>query len=151
MSRRLITVIGVVVAALATAGTGGPAPTLKGPGIVRITSVPRTFARVDIGRPGYSAGDMKISRVGLFNRRVRKRPLGNGQLVCIATGQKFWNCNGTYILPAGKLMVSGVLVYSDIYDMAVVGGSGTYNNVHGTLVVTRIRRNEKLMVFRLTV
>ena len=151
MSRRLMTVIAVGVAALATVGAAEPGPSLTGPGIVRITSVPRTFSRVDLGRRGYSAGDMEITRVSLFNRRVRKKPLGNGQLVCTATGQKFWNCNGTYILPAGKIMVSGVLIYSDFYDMAVVGGSGTYNNVHGTLVVTKIRRNEKLMLFRLNV
>jgi hypothetical protein len=151
MSRRLMTVIAVGVVGLATVGAAEPGPSLTGPGIVRITSVPRTVSRIDLGRRGYSAGDMQITRVGLYNRRIRKRPLGNGQLVCIATGQKFWNCNGTYILPAGKIMVSGVLIYTDFYDMAVVGGSGTYNNVHGTLVVTKIRRNEKLMLFRLTV
>jgi len=151
MSRRLMTVIAVALVGLAAVGTAGTRSSLTGPGIVRITSVPRTYARVDLGRRGYSAGDMQITRVSLFNRRIRKKPLGNGQLVCTATGQKFWNCNGTYILPAGKIMVSGVLIYSDFYDMAVVGGSGRYNNVHGTLVVTKIRRNEKLMIFRLNV
>jgi len=151
MNRWVITVVGVTVIALAVAGVGGTEPTLKGPGIIRITSVTKRFARVDVGRRGYSAGDMQITRVSLFNRRLRKRPLGNGQLVCTATGQKFWNCTGTYILPAGKITVSGVLIYSDFYDMAVTGGTGRYNNVRGTQVVTRLRRSEKLMLFRLVI
>jgi len=147
----LLTGIGTVVVALAVAGAAGTATSLSGPGIIRITSVPKRFARVDIGRRGYSPGDMQITRVRLFNRRVRQRPLGNGQLVCTATGEKFWNCNGTYVLPAGKIMVSGAMIYSDFFDMAVTGGTGTYNNVRGTLVVTRLRRAEKLMVFRLVI
>jgi hypothetical protein len=96
-------------------------------------------------------GDQEITRVRLFNRRLRKRPLGNGQLICTATGEKFWNCGGTYVLPAGKITVSGAVVYRDIYDMAVTGGTGKYNNVRGTLFVTKIKRNEKLLVFRLVV
>ena len=151
MRPRLLTGVGVVAVALATAGSAGPTTALTGPGIVRITSVPKKHARIDVGPRGYSPGDMDITRVRLFNKRVRKSPLGNGQLVCTATGEKFWNCNGTYILPAGKIMVSGALIFTDFYDLAVTGGTGTYKNVRGTLVVTKLRRSDKLMVFRLVI
>jgi len=151
MSRKLITGAAVVAIALATATTAGPSTALRGPGIIRITSVQKKFTRIDLGRRGYSPGDMEITRVSLFNRRVRRRPLGNGQLVCIATGEKVWNCNGTYVLPAGKITVSGALTFRDFYNVAVTGGTQTYNNVRGTLIVTRLRRSEKLMVFRLVI
>jgi len=151
MRPRLLTGIAIAVVALAAGEAAVPAPALTGPGIIRITSVQKRFARVDVGRRGYSPGDMQITRVRLFNRKLRKRPLGNGQLVCTATGEKFWNCTGTYVLPAGKITVSGAMIYSDFFDMAVTGGTGRYNNVRGTLVVTRLRRAEKLMVFRLVI
>lgn len=151
MRPRLLTGIGVAVIALATAAAAGPTTSLKGPGIVRITSVQKKFSRIDIGKRGYSPGDMEITRVRLFNRRVRKRPLGNGQMVCTATGEKFWNCSGTYNLPDGSIVVSGARVFSDFYVLPVVGGSRLYNNVKGTLVVTRVRRTEKLMLFRLVI
>lgn len=151
MGRMVMTAIGVALLSLATVGTGGTATTLSGPGIIRITGQVKKFTRVDLGRRGYSPGDMEITRLRLFNRRLRKRPLGNGQMVCTATGEKFWNCAGTYILPAGKITVAGALVYPAIYDMAVTGGSDTYRNVRGTLFATKIGRNEKLLVFRLVI
>src|ERR687889_23784 len=128
----------VLGAALVAAERGSSNETLTGPGIIRITSTQSRFTRVDFGRRGASPGDLEISRVRLFNRRVRQRAIGHGQLVCVLTGQNFRNCNGTYILPAGKLVVSGALIYRGLYDLAVTGGTGKYNNVRGTLTVTRI-------------
>jgi hypothetical protein len=151
MGRMLLTAIGVAVVSLATAGAAGPTTSLTGPGIIRITSSVKKFARIDVGQRGYSAGDMEMTRVRLYNKRIRPRPIGNGQLACTATGEKFWNCNGTYVLPAGKITVSGMLIYRDFYDMAVTGGTERYRNVRGTLVVTRLRPTEKLMVFRLVI
>ena len=151
MRCRLLTGIGVAVVALVMAAVAGPTTSLTGPGIVRITSVDKRFSRIDVGRRGYSPGDMEITRVRLFNRRVRKRPLGSGHFVCVATGDRFHHCNGTYILPAGKIVVSGALVYRDFYRIAVTGGTGKYHNVRGMLVVTRLRRAENLLIFRLVI
>ena len=151
MRPRRLTVIGAVVLALAAAPAAGPTTSLTRPGIVRITSVQRNFSRLDFGRRGYSPGDMEITRASLFNRRVRKRPLGSGHLVCVATGGGFRHCDGTYILPAGKIVVSGALVYRDFYRIAVTGGTGIYNNVRGMLVVTRLSRSENLLIFRLVI
>jgi hypothetical protein len=148
--------------ALATVAVGGalviphassPSPTLKGPGIVRITSREKRFTRVDVGALGATPGDMEISRLLLYNTRIRAKPIGNGQIVCVRTGDNFRNCNATYVLPAGKLVVSGVLIYRGLYDLAVIGGTGFYSNVRGTLTVTRIRQSPPgdVLVFRLVV
>jgi hypothetical protein len=155
MHRGLWIAVGLLVTGSAlwvgTAASTTSTTSLTGPGIVRITSVTSRFTVVDLGRRGASPGDMEITRVRLFNKRVRKRPLGNGQLVCTRTGSNFRNCNGTYVLPAGKLVVSGAVIFRDLYDLAVVGGTDKYNNVRGVLVVTRLRRTENLMVFRLVI
>jgi hypothetical protein len=48
-------------------------------------------------------------------------------------------------------MVSGILAYRGLFDLAVIGGTGRYNNVLGTLTVTRTGRSSDLLVFRLVV
>jgi hypothetical protein len=133
---------------LAIAGTAAltfgllaaPAPALKGPGLVRVTGVQQSFTRVDNGRRGPTLGDVEITTYKIFNRRVRVKPIGHAQLVCIIVNRGFRNCSGTYFLPAGKMTVSGALQFRALYD-----------NVRGTLTVTRRHQNPNtdLMLFRL--
>ena len=56
-------------------------------------------------------------------------------------------------LPRGSLVVSGSIQSRLLYDIAVVGGTGLYDNARGTLTVTstglRPLRREVLL-FRLT-
>ena len=153
MKRSLVTALAALSASLLFPASAGPSTALKGPGIIRITSRETRFTRVDTGVAGRTPGDMEISRVLLYNTRIRQRPLGHGQLVCIYTGDNFRNCNGTFVLPDGKLVVSGGLIYRSLYDLAVTGGTGLYANVRGSLIVTRVRRNppRDVLVFRLVV
>ena len=41
------------------------------------------------------------------------------------------NCIGTYFLPKGKIMVGGVIASRLFYELAVIGGTGLYDNVAG--------------------
>jgi hypothetical protein len=47
--------------------------------------------------------------------------------------------------------VAGSLRFRLFYELAVVGGTGLYNNARGTLIVTRTatRPNRDLVLFRL--
>jgi hypothetical protein len=74
-------------------------------------------------------------------------------MVCTAVTATIQNCNGTYFLPRGEIVVSGVVSSRLIFVLAVVGGTDLYNNVRGTLTVTSVRRSppRDLLVFRLTV
>jgi hypothetical protein len=154
MKRSLVLLLAALCAALLMPGAPVASTTLKGPGVIRITSRETNFTRVDTGAVGRSPGDMEISRLQLYNTRIRQRPIGHGQLVCIYTGDNLRNCDGTFVLPAGKLVMSGGLVYRSLYDLAVIGGTGLYSNVRGTLVVTRVRQKAPpgdVLVFRLVV
>jgi hypothetical protein len=154
MKRSLVPVLAALCAALLFTGSSESSTTLKGPGIIRITSRQTNFTRVDTGAVGRSPGDMEISTLLLYNTRIRQRPIGHGQLVCIYTGDSLRNCDGTFVLPAGKLVVSGGIVYRSLYDLAVIGGTGLYANVRGALVVTRVRQKPPpgdVLVFRLVV
>ena len=60
-------------------------------------------------------------------------------------------CRGTYVLPKGKVVVGGALLYRQFYDLAVVGGTGLYDNARGSVTVTRMDRRpvRDLVVVRL--
>jgi hypothetical protein len=150
MNRNLATALAALCAALLFPASS---TALRGPGTIRITGRQIRFTRVDTGLPGRSPGDMEISRIQLYNTRLRDKPIGHAQLVCIYTGDSSRNCTGTFVLPAGKLVVSGGLIYRSLYDLAVTGGTGLYSNVRGTLTVTRIRQNppRDVLLFRLVV
>jgi hypothetical protein len=124
---------------------------LKGPGTIRITDRQLALDEVDLGVRGRSPGDVEIARWALFNTRITSRAIGHAELVCTYTGGNSRSCNGTYVLPRGKLVVSGQLLFRQFFQLAVVGGTGLYENVRGTLTVTALggkaRRN--LVLFRL--
>ena len=126
---------------------------LEGPGVIRITDRELASTRIDIGRPGRSAGDIEITRRLLYNTRITRRSIGRSQLVCVYTGTATRDCRGTYTLPAGSIMVSGPMAFRQFFVLAVVGGTGRYSNVRGTLTVTSLGRRPRrdVVLFRLTV
>lgn len=123
-----------------------------GPGTIRITNRELQVTRVDLGQPGTSPGDVEVLRQQLFNRRVTPQPIGRAELVCtFVDSRRARVCRGTYFLPRGKLVVGGSLEYRQFYDLAIVGGTGLYDNARGTLTVTRTARRpvRDLVIFRL--
>ena len=151
MVRRVGVLFATAVGGLVLAQAAEPTTALSGPGVIRITATENLFTRIDTGARGPSPGDMEITRYRLFNKRIRRKPIGHAQLVCTLTGQNFRQCSGTYILPAGKITVSGAFIFRGLYDLAVTGGTARYNNVKGMLTVTRTARAADLLVFRLVV
>jgi hypothetical protein len=109
------------------------------------------YARVDIGRRGTSPGDIEVISQSLFNRRVTTKSIGHSDLVCTFIDTRARSCRGTYFLPRGKIMVGGSLRFRQFYELAVLGGTGLYNNARGTLTVTRTatRPTRDIVLFRL--
>ena len=122
-----------------------------GPAIVRITDRQTKLSRVDVGRRGRTPGDMEIINALVYNQRITSRALGHSETVCTYTVGINSSCQGTVFLPKGKLMVAGVLRYRQFHELAVVGGTGLFNNARGTLTVTRIGDSppRHLLYFRL--
>lgn len=134
----------VAVTAGADAGTG--------PAQIRITNTLVQSAFVNVGTRAHGPGDQEIIAGQLYNRRITTRPIGRSEQVCTYSFSGVRNCRGTFSLPKGKLMVGGTLRYREIYQLAVLGGTGLYDNARGTVTVTRIGRRptRELVVFRLT-
>jgi hypothetical protein len=141
----------LVLVVLLQMHTAAAAPGLKGPGTIRITDRQLAFHAVDVGPRGRSLGDLEITRWSLYNTRITPNAIGHAELVCTLTGGNSRSCNGTYALPRGKLVVSGQMLFRQFFQLAVVGGTGLYDNVRGTLTVTArgAKRPGNLVLFRL--
>ena len=94
-----------------------------------------------------------MSRALLYNKGVTPKAIGHAEIVCTFTGTRSRVCNGTYFLPRGKIVVAGALVFRQFYELAVLGGTGLYNNVQGSLTVTAIGTSPRrdLLTFRLII
>jgi hypothetical protein len=129
------------------------AQALDRPGEVRITASEVRHVHVDAGIMGASVGDLDVYGLRLFNKRIRTRAIGRGTMSCTAVGGNGQSCTATYFLPKGEIVTQGVITSRLIYELPVVGGTGLYSNVRGTLTVTSLKRKPptELLVFRLSV
>jgi len=126
---------------------------LDRPGTIRITTREVAHRIMDQGRAGRGPGDVEIIRALLYNKGLTPRAIGHGEVVCTFTGRRSRVCNGTYFLPRGKIVVAGALVFRQFYEFAVLGGTGLYNNVQGSLTVTTTtpKPRRDILTFRLVV
>jgi hypothetical protein len=153
MTQRLVwLVIGALASMLALGPWESRSEAGTGPATIRITNREVKVTRIDVGVRGTSPGDTEIVAQQLFNRRVTPKPIGHSELVCTFVDSKRERvCRGTYVLPRGKLVVGGSLAYRQFYDLAVLGGTGLYDNARGSVTVTRTHRRpvRDLVVVRL--
>ena len=86
---------------------------------------------------------MEVIRQLLYNRRITPRAIGQVQYVCVFTQPPSRTCTGTVFMPRGRIVVAGAMYARQIYQLAVVGGTGLYDNARGTMTVTRVRRRPR--------
>jgi hypothetical protein len=126
---------------------------LDRPGTIRITNREVSHRIVDHGSPGRGPGDVELVRSLLYNKGLTPRAIGHAEIVCTFTSRRSRVCSGTYFLPKGKIVVAGSMVFRQFYEFAVLGGTGLYNNVQGSLTVTTVspRPRRDILTFRLVV
>src|SRR3954471_8079706 len=137
-------------AALAIPG----AQALDRPGAVTVTAIGSRHTHVDLGAKGKSVGDVDQYSSLIYNKRITQTPIGRGSMLCTTVSSSNQSCSATYFLPRGEIVVQGVIGSRLIYGLAVVGGTGLYDNVRGSLTVTSLKRSptvRELLVFRLAV
>ena len=135
--RRIVAAVGVATLGVASLAVQGSAAT--GPAQIRITTTQLRSAYVDVGPRGRSVGDMEVYSGALYNRRITGKSIGRTELVCTNTFSGVRSCRGSYTLPKGKLVVGGTLRYRELYQLAVLGGTGLYDNARGSLTVAGFR------------
>jgi hypothetical protein len=154
MKKRIgLPVLGLVVLAAALAVlTESASEAATGPGVIRIADRELRVTRVDLGAKGTSPGDVEIVALRLFERGVTAKSIGHAELVCTFVGSGNSRvCRGTYLLPRGSIVVGGSLEFRQFYDLAILGGTGLYDDARGTVTVTRTARRpvRNLVLFRL--
>jgi hypothetical protein len=151
--RKLLLLAGVLLGFGLITGSVTRTQALNGPGTIRITTRDLHVALDNRGPSSRGAGDVVLIRQLLYNKAIRKQAIGHSDLVCTYTSPKSRQCNGTYFLPRGKIVVSGSLLYREFYELAVVGGTNIYDNVSGSMTATMYTRRPRreILIFRLTV
>jgi hypothetical protein len=152
-ARKVIAAIGAIAAVAVTTAQGAERPAQTGPAQIRITDVQTSYALVKSRRGTHGAGSIELVKQSLYNPSVSGKPIGRATLMCTYFDARDRGCSGTYFLPKGSLVVTGAIQSRLLYQIAVVGGTGLFDNARGTLTVTstglRPRRREVLL-FRLT-
>ena len=134
-------VTGAVIGVLTSGPLQGRSEAGTGPATIRVTSLQVQVTRVDVGRAGTSPGDTEVVTQRLFDRRDASKPIGHSELVCtFVDSRRMRVCRGTYVLPKGNVVVGGTLSYRQFYGLAVLGGTGLFDNARGSVTVTRTHR-----------
>jgi hypothetical protein len=142
--------IGLPAALLSAAALAGTAAGATPPAQIRITDTQTSYDLVN-ARLHPTAGSIEIVKQRLFNPSAAK-PIGTAVLACTFLDRRTRNCTGTYVLPRGSLTVAGVIDTRLLYEIAIVGGTGLYDNARGSLTVTstHLRPRREVLLFRLT-
>lgn len=144
-AKRMVVAAAVVATAtVGFAGTRGSAST--GPASIRITDLQLVDKQL-----GHGVGAREIVRANLYERGGRKHWLGRSAMLCTYVTSSQRTCTTTYTLPRGTIVVSGVITTRLLYELAIVGGTGLYDNARGTLTntVIKLKPRRDLLLFRL--
>jgi hypothetical protein len=103
-------------------------------------------------RLGAGVGAREIVRTGLFQHGGARKLLGSSVLLCTYVNRRERTCTATYTLPKGTVVAAGVMGSRLLYQLAIVGGTGLYDNARGSITVTtyRLRPRRNVLIFRLT-
>ena len=153
MNHKLMIAFAMLGFALITGSITHDSSALNPPGgTIRITGRDFQVAVDNRGSSKRGTGDVLLIRQLLFNKGITQKAIGHSDIVCTYTGgPRSRQCNGTYFLPKGKIVVSGSLRYRGFFKLAVVGGTDLYDNVRGSVTGTQLARGPRreLLVFRL--
>jgi hypothetical protein len=147
---RLLVLLGLLAVAFVVPG----AQALDRPGTIQVTNREIRHAHVDQGTDGTSVGDIDVYTSLIYNKRITPRAIGRETMMCTTVGAASQSCSATIILPKGQIVAEGLIGTRLIYQLAVVGGTGLYNNVKGAVTITSLHRKKpmrELLVFRLVV
>jgi hypothetical protein len=127
---------GLLIAAVPGAPAGAATRTLE------VTSVTVSSVRHDVAPKGYSKGDTVVTRDRLLNAtaqfgKKRGAVVGEDSSTLTFTGPHTATISGKATLPGGTLILGGEVIGLTNGGLAVqvIGGTGTYASVRGTLTV----------------
>jgi hypothetical protein len=150
MHKRVLAAAVVVAGGCAAGITAAVTDGATGPAQIRITDTQSSRALIR-PRGGGITGTVEVITQRLYNPSLSPKPIGRGQLVCTYVDRRNRTCISTYVLPKGTLVVVGETNTRLLYELPIVGGTGLFDNAHGSLTVTasHLKPRHEVLVFRL--
>jgi len=86
---------------------------------------------------GNVPGDTEIWRTRVWLQH-KFQTVGTGAIACINIDVRsdVRECQGTYVLPRGRIQVAGQIITRRSFQLTIVGGTGVYTGVGGTAIFT---------------
>jgi len=80
----------------------------------------------------------------LQSQRRKGRPFGYATLACafVSTANSLRQCNGTFALPRGRVVISGNFLYLNFFRLAITGGTDDYTAVQGVVTFRIFPKSE---------
>ena len=137
--RKMLVLLAVAAVAVvaATAAFAGGAPGLTAPRVIHVVERPVTDKVIDIGAKGDSPGDQLPFTNPMYDGSNSHR-VGSDQGNCVRTSasQGRWECMWTTFLSGGQITVEGPFIDSKMNNvLAVTGGTGTFRNARGQMLL----------------
>ncbi|MEU1708193.1 hypothetical protein ABZ478_22925 [Streptomyces sp. NPDC005706] len=136
---------------LASASTGSAQDAHQHTEIIQLVAKQTQFQTVDSGRKGNSLGDQMVIAEDLYQNGKK---VGDHAVVCtyVHVGPDALQCLGTFALPQGQITGQALLHLPSrsAVDVAVTGGSGTYNGAEGYVHTVPAGTTERHLTFHIT-
>ena len=131
-----VAVAALAIAAVAVASGSSSAPQITQPTTLHVVEHPVTDTVVNTGAAGDTTGDLLTFHNKLFNA-TNTRVIGRDQGSCIRINPAggSWECTWTNFLPGGHITVEGPFFDSHDSIVAVTGGTRSYRNVRGQMLL----------------
>ncbi|MEV5954478.1 MULTISPECIES: hypothetical protein [unclassified Streptomyces] len=148
----------VTAAALLLAGTGVASASTDSATsahqraeIVELVAKQTQSHTVDTGEKGHSLGDELVVAEDLYQNGKK---VGDHAVVCtyVHIGPDTLQCLGTFALPQGQITGQALLHLPShsAVDVAITGGSGTYNGAEGYVHTVPAGTTERHLTFHIT-
>lgn len=144
-NRKIATLVLVAVLGLATVALVSAATRDAATGIAR-------FREMEVAHTlsGDYGGATETWRTRIFLLR-KQQTVGTGVLACVRVEEttSIRECQGTVILPRGRIQLAGEIINRNAFQLSIVAGSGTYEGMSGVAVFLGPTTN-RLITFYLT-
>lgn len=136
---------------LASASTGSTRGTHERTENIQFIAKQTQFQAVDLGQKGRSLGDELVIAEDLYQNGKK---VGDHAVVCtyVQIGPDALQCLGTFALPQGQITGQALLHLPapSAVDVAITGGSGTYNDAGGYVHTVPAGTTERHLTFHFT-
>jgi len=110
-----------------------------------------TTATIKRSKAGPFPGDLEYFQLTIYKDAALKKPYGTAEITCQFNLNKNAFCDVTYQLSDGTLVGAGPVDFkTSSFDLAVVGGTGKFQDERGVLTSTPAARRSQRVAFDLS-